>query len=146
MYTTIADADTYFTTRLNSDAWDDATDAEQTAALTMASKAIDQLNFAGDVTDSDQEHQFPRGGDEEIPQDVKDACCELALSLLDGVDPELEYENLSMVSQSFGTVKSTYDRTNRPSHIVAGIVSIVAWRLLLPYLRDPLTLEVTRVS
>jgi len=146
MYISVVDADVYFNTRLNSEVWDLADNTEKERALVTAGRAIDQLNYAGTRTSSTQEHQFPRDDDTEIPEDVQYACCELAHALLDGVDPELEYENLNMVAQGFGNVRSTYDRTSKPAHIVAGIVSIVAWRLLLPYLRDPLYLEISRVS
>jgi len=146
MYITVEDADAYFATRLNSEIWDLAEDTEKNKALITAGRAIDRLNFTGSRTDSTQEHQFPRYDDASIPTDVQYACCELAFALLDGVDPELEYENLNMVAQGFGNVRSTYDRSNKPAHIVAGIVSMAAWRLLLPYLRDPLHVEVNRVS
>ena len=146
MYITVPDADAYFATRLNSEVWDLAESIDKEKAIATSGRAIDQLNFAGVMTDSNQDHQFPRDDDTTIPTDVQYACCELAYALLDGVDPELEYENLNMVAQGFGNVRSTYDRSTKPAHIVAGIVSMAAWRNLLPYLRDPLYLEISRVS
>lgn len=144
-YVTVLGADEYFNDRLNSQAWDLAESNDKTRALKTATKYINRLNFIGTKTDSNQPHQFPRGGDTEVPQDVKDACCEIAYALIDGIDIEKERENLDMVSQGFGGVKSTYAREMKPAHILAGIPSIVAWNLLLPYLPDSRTISVTRV-
>lgn len=146
MYITVVDADTYFSTRLNSEVWDLASNEDKEKAIVTAGKAIDRLNFTGSMTSASQSHQFPRDDDTVIPDDVKEACCELAYALLDGVDPELEYENLNMTTQTFGSTRSSYDRTNKPVNVLAGIVSIVAWRLLLPYLRDPQIVGISRVS
>lgn len=145
-YISISSAVDYFSERLNTEAWDNASEADQIKAINMATDAINKLNFVGDMTDSNQENQFPRGGDTEVPQDVQEACAELAMRLLDGVDPELEFENLGMVSQGYSNVRSTYDRTIPMEHVVAGIVSITAWRKLKPYLRDSRSIELHRVS
>ena len=146
-YATIAEAQTYFDGRLNTDAWDDATDdAEKNKALTMATTLIERLNFRGEKADSAQELQFPRGNDTVVPQDVKNACAEVALALLDGVDPELEFDNLRMKAQAYGVVKSTYDTERAPEHYVAGIPSSIAWRFLKPYLRSVFTVRLDRVS
>jgi len=146
MYTTISETNTYFETRLHTDAWDEASTTERTAALTMATEAIDRLNFLGKMAEDDQELQFPRDEDTDVPNDIKKACSEIALALLDGVEPEMEFENLGLVSQGYSNVRSTYDRSRAPEHIVAGIPSITAWRYLKPYLRDYRSVQIHRVS
>ena len=146
MYISVVDADTYFDERLNSDAWEDATTADKTKALITSTRMIDRLNFRGNKTVATQSEQFPRGEDTEVPDDIKYACCEIAIALLDGVDPELEFENLDMVSQGYANVRSTYNRSSKPEHLIAGIMSIIAWRYLKPYLRDPTYLDISRVS
>lgn len=146
-YATIAEAQAYFDNRLNTEAWDDATDANKNKALGMATVTIiDRLNFRGEKTDPDQELQFPRGDDTVVPQDIKNACAEIALALLDGVDPELEFDNLRMKSQAYGVVRSTYDSDRAPEHYVAGVPSSIAWRFLKPYLRNVFTVNLDRVS
>lgn len=145
-YIDLLDANTYFSQRLHTEDWDYASDADRTKALIMATKAIDRLNFNGDKADEDQEHEFPRGTDTSIPQQVQDACCELALSLLSGIDPDLEFQNLGLLNQGYANVRSTYDRRRTAPHIAAGIPSVAAWRLLLPFLRDPSVIEMSRVS
>lgn len=144
-YCTIVEAQTYFDGRLGTDAWDSATDTEKTKALTMATRAIDRLNYIGIRNSSSQDNQFPRFDDTSYPQDIMDACAELALALLDGLDPEFEYEMLRITKSEYDKIKSTYNKST-PVHILAGIPSITAWRFLVPYLRDQRSIDVNRVS
>ena len=145
-YLTIGEAQAYFNERLHTEPWDCATPVDKDKALAMSTKTLDRLNYLGCKTDLTQELQFPRDADTVVPQDIKDATAEIALALLDGIDPELEFENLSMVSQGYGVVKSTYDRGIVQEHYVAGIPSVTAWRMLKPYLRDPRTIDLNRVT
>ena len=145
-YATEAEAILYFSGRLNADAWDDADSYERDKALINATRIIDRLNFKGTKTVDAQVLQFPRDNDTVVPDDIKSACSEIALALLDGVDPELEYDNLSMVSQGYANVRSTYDRSMPSEHVAAGIPSVNAWRYLKPYLRDVSAIDVSRVS
>jgi len=146
-YLTIPEAQTYFDGRLNADCWDDAVDAERTKALLQATRAIDRLNFRGELASSGQALQFPRGDDSVVPDDIKCACAEEALALLEGKDPEMERESLAVVSQEFGKAKIKFDReAGRPINILNGIMSATAWSYILPYLRDPLSIRLSRTS
>jgi len=145
VYVSIADANTFFGNRLDSTYWDESTNARKTKALLMATKAIDNLNYLGSPTSSTQENQFPRNDDSDIPQAIKDACCLIASKLLEGIDPELEYENMRMISQGYANVRSTYDSTIIPEHTIHGIVSVEAWRLIKPYLRSGKEFRIDRV-
>lgn len=127
----LANAEAYFSLLLFKDAWEDASDLEKEKALVMSSKAINQLA----LMDYDS-----------IPQDIKDATCENAFALLDGKDPEMELENLAMVNQQYGNIRSTYNRDISMDHIEAGIVSAVAWRLIQPYLDVSKQIKLSRVS
>lgn len=139
-------ADTYFSTRLKTAPWDDATSDEQDRALTMATRIIDNLNFLGDKADEEQDNQFPRGDDTETPTAIKQATCEIALALLDGVDPDKEYENLFKTSNAYGGVRTTFDGDAVPEYFAAGVPSFSAWKLILPFLRDPRGLKLRRVD
>lgn len=139
-YATVEDGTTYLADRLFAGAWDSATDADKTKALAHATKIIDTLRYKGSKAETDQLNEFPRDDDTEVPTPIVEASIEIALALLDGIDPEKEYEQLRLGSQSYGAVKSTY-RENNITHIVAGVPSITAWRLMLPYL--DLNFEVT---
>lgn len=142
--------------RLNVEAWTDAviedgslageTGSLTYKALAMATAAINRLNYLGVKASTEQVNQFPRGDDTVVPEDIEYATFEIALALLDGVDPEMEASNLGAISQGYANVRSTYDREVPAPHIVAGIPSVTAWRYLVPYLRDPYRINVSRIN
>ena len=151
-YDTITNADTYFGTRLHVLVWAESTNADKTKALAEASARIDRLRFKGAMVASDQDRSFPRyygddpDGTETVPDDIKIACYECAYALLDGVDPELELENLAVSSQGISSVRNTYARGEVPEHFAAGIPSAFAWRYLKPYIACGNIVRIRRVS
>jgi len=147
-YISEADAVTYFDERLRTDPWDDTTESsgDRLRSLQEATRLIDRLNFYGTKTSSTQENEFPREEETTVPTDIQYACAEVALKLLDGFDPEMEVDGLAIVTAGLSTVKTTYDRSFALEHTRAGIPSAIAWSFLVPYLRDPNTLDVNRVS
>jgi len=155
-YLTPLEAQELANERLNVEAWNDAVDEDGSSfgepdtetykSLTMATDAINRLNYRGAKNVSTQVNQFPRGDDTTIPADIGAACFEIALALLDGVDPQLEGENLGMTSQGYANVRSTYNREVPVPHIVAGIPSLTAWRYLVPYLHDTGYFNIMRSS
>lgn len=145
-YGTQSRANIYFSKRLNTRIWDSAIYSDREAALITATRAIDKLNFAGDKNDSTQALQFPRGDDTEIPVNIEYATYEIALMLLDGTDMDQEAESLGVMSEAYSGVRTTYDVSYVNNHIRAGIPSIEAWDYLLPFLRDPTQLRLSRVT
>lgn len=146
-YITVEDATTYFKTqKLFADAWEAASSTQRQVALNMATSLMEVIAYAGTKTDEEQELQFPRGGDTVIPTDIQNACAENAYALLDGVDPEYEYENLRQVSQGFANVRSSHNTAILPEHKINGIPSYIAWRLMVPYLRDRSAITIMRMS
>jgi hypothetical protein len=98
------------------------------------------------AAETSQELEFPRNSDTEIPQDIQIACCEIAYALLDGIDPDLELENLDVVSQGYASVRSSYSRSRNPTeHLAAGVPSATAWRYLKPYIRDPGGIRISKI-
>lgn len=140
------EAQIYFDGRVGSAPWDYASSDDRLKALTHATRILDRLNFVGCKSQPTQLLQFPRDGDTVVPQDIKYATAEVALALLDGVNPELEFENIHMTSQGYGTVRSTFDRSVKPPHVLAGVPSFTAWTYLRPYIRDSGTLNIYRTS
>lgn len=151
-YDTYINADTYFVNRLHVIAWRSASTANKTIALAEATQRINHLRFSGIKVEIGQELEFPRyygddpEGDEVIPDDIKIATYELAFALLDGVDPDLEYENLRVTQSVYSSVRITQSPTDIPPHTAAGIPSVLAWRHLLPYLAPDRTIRMHRVS
>ena len=156
-YGTYTEGDTYFANRLYVSAWTEATNANKTIALAEASMRIDRLKFSGILVADDQDLEFPRyyldydgtddvpEGDEEIPDDIQNACFELAFALLDGKDPDLELENLTVLNHRFDKI-ATGKSGQILQHVLAGIPSVMAWHYLLPYLTSGRTLKLNRVS
>lgn len=149
-YIDVVDAKEYFMSRVGSEAWDYADDADRLKALNNATKIIDRLAYIGQKSDSTQDHEFPRYDPlttyPDVPTAILDATCEIALALLDGVDPQLEFDNLSQSASNYANIKSNFDRTVLPEHIQAGVPSVIGYQLLKPYLSDINSTVLRRVS
>lgn len=150
MYGTLVDAETYFINRLHIDAWTSETDDNKTIALSEAQYRIDLLNFTGEEVTAGV--VFPRyygdksDGTETIPENIKIAGYECAFALLDGVDPEFEQENLSVSSEAYSLVRTSYARSQGVlEHFASGIPSTYAWRFLQQYLRTPGKVPIYRI-
>lgn len=170
-YGTLAEANEYFANRLHADAWLNADVTDRPKALIAATRIIDTLNFKGDkaavyawdlanppgtpgateandrIADASQPLQFPRDDDTDVPDDIKIACFEIAFSLLDDKDPEIELENLRVLTESYGGTKTIYGTDlTYVEHLINMIPSAMAWRILRPYLRDENKIRLARVS
>jgi hypothetical protein len=155
-YGTLSEANNYFDNRLRSVAWKRAKKEDKKSAMHEATLMIDQLNFIGIKTDPDQVRQFPRGpspircvtvrdANTEIPTDIKHACFEIAIKLIQGYDPDREADILAVNQQAYSNVRTGYDRTFVPDYMRAGIPSFRAWTYLKPYLRNPEEIDLVRV-
>lgn len=145
-YGTLIAAETYFSYRLNSDAWDDALVSDREAALIQATRAIDKLNYENEKYEDDQVLQFPRGDDGTIPIEIEYACYEIVIKLLEGHDNEIEAQSMGVLTETYTGVRTTYQSGYANEHIRAGIPSVEAWEYLKPYLRDQRGVELLRVS
>lgn len=143
---TVIDANRYFGVLLYGELWDRTTPIRKYKALVTATGVINQLRFSGRKTDDTQTLEFPRYGDTSVPLAIQQACYEEALSLLKGIDPTTEYDNLFVRSRGFGSLRTDYEPQNPPEHKKAGITSLKAWQLLLPYLKPALDLKLRRES
>lgn len=166
-YGTLQEAENYFAGRLHETAWTGAAVADRPKALRAATRIIDALNFKGNkhtvhelleanedamldeirVQEAAQALEFPRGADTEVPEAIRRASYEIAHSLLDGKDPELELENLAIVSSGLSSVRTTYNRSQAPTqHLINLVPNAFAWNLLRPFLRDDDAIKLMRVS
>lgn len=141
-------AEDYFQYRLGTSKWDSASENDREAALRMASDDIDNLPLRGFLRANDQERRFPRdyAPDDSIPEAVKQATCELALEYLKGVDPHREYELLTRREMVYATIREQRLSTRVEPHIAAGIPSLRAFNLLVPFLRDERSARLVRKS
>lgn len=146
-YVDLIFANLYFQNeRLGSELWFEEGSENRERALTQATRLMDTLNYHGCRTDSNQENEFPRNADTEIPKVIKQACCEIAFALLDGRDVEMDAEQTDATAASFGggTVRVDPDIVNQAK--IHSIPSASAWALIRPYLRAGDTITLSRVS
>ena len=143
MYIDVIEANAYFADRLHSEAWDEATETDKAKALATASKRLDLLHYRGRPVNPDQGAAFPRLVQNQfgymvdigIPQAVKDAVCEEALSLLAQSDFDRVRADLrakGVVSVRAGDASETYseDMVKQPQILT----SAVARQLLSPFI------------
>ena len=135
-----SDGDYYFQGRLFAEAWNNASPDQKEAALEHATKIMEALSYRGLKATTQQILSWPRvleqGSEAITPQVIYDACCEIALALLSGINPENEFRNVSKSGQTYGPLKHTKDTTMVDPHFANGVPSITAWNLLRPYLTD----------
>lgn len=142
-------ATNYFNTKLSWQVvpWTNASAQDKINALLEASRVIDTLNYVGlkydpSFDDSglpNQINEFPRGPYPTVPDAICQAACEIALKLLDGVDLDLEAENIPNNATTISAARVARDISATQEHVRAGIPSIRAWLLIKAYLVDPRT-------
>jgi len=106
----------------------DLTTDEMLAKTTLTQKEIDTANEA-------QAAQFPRDGDVDIPDKMFYAVCEEARELLAGRDPQQEFRNLNLNSESIGGQQTSFRQDYPAQHSVHQIVSPRAWQYIQPFLK-----------
>jgi DnaT-like ssDNA binding protein len=121
-YLTIAEADAYFQTRIHATEWPALTADDKCRMLVWATRVLDQwVTWAGTPTTYEQRLAWPRFGlltlsqdvvpDDEIPDGVKEAVCELAWNL------RLE------------------DHTRLPDQVLSGLTGLTAGPVSLQFAR-----------
>jgi len=129
-YVLIADADTYFETRIDSANWVDAEDEIKEQALVTATALIDDNSWIGSAVSSSQALAWPRKNaiynddrlglqvtiaDSEIPSRVKTAVYEQALHLVNNEDVLMgqtqTFESISVGSISLSDSNGDTTRT-----------------------------------
>ena len=129
-YVSLAEANEHFSNRLHADAWAEASDADKDKALAMATKTIDRQLLRGRKTNPEQELAFPRYPDTEVPEAVKEACCEEALALLErGNSQRRKLQQEGVQSFTLGNMSETYTSSSGK-----GLLSQEAKELLRPWL------------
>ena len=129
-YCTIEEANEYFSGRLHAESWEQADDSTKEKALQQATRAIDRQLLRGRKTNPEQGLAFPRYPDTEIPEAVKEACCEEALALLErGNSQRRKLQQEGVQSFTLGNMSETYAPGGG-----RGLLSQEAKELLRPWL------------
>ena len=129
-YIDIEEANEYFAGRLHAESWDGADSSTKEKALKQATKIIDRQRLNGRKTNPSQPLVFPRYPDKEIPEAVKEACCEEALALLErGNSQRRKLQQEGVQSFTLGNMSETY-----APGAGKGLLSQEAKELLRPWL------------
>ena len=144
-YTTLEEANSYVTSHYTSTdetrvRWESLIDDDKTSLLNKAFDIIDNLPYTGRKTCVDQPYAFPRCPSNEVPEAVKNAEVELALSLsdtslLDSLKDYRRMVNYGISSYSIGNFSEsllTYQKNGL--QLRYGLISDEAERLLTPWL------------
>lgn len=101
-YDTVAQADAYLAAAIHGAAWSSATGTTKAQALVTATRILDRQRWADDY--DTQEKRI-------AVQQIKDACVEMALALVDGSDFQTEETTSQKLSSiKAGSVALTYFR------------------------------------
>ena len=129
-YCTIEYADECFSGRLHAERWGETSDADKEKALRQATKEIARQLLKGRKATDPQELAFPRHPDTEVPEPVIEACCEIALALLErGNSQRRKLQQEGVQSFSLGNMSETYT-----PGAGRGLLSQEAKELLRPWL------------
>ena len=134
-YVSVADADTYFETRIDSANWTAASTALQESALVTATALVDDHAWIGSAVSSSQALAWPRKNviyysnkmgsnislaDDDVPNQVKIAVYEQALHLINNEDVLLgqttNYESISIGSISLSDSNGDVTRISKKPH------------------------------
>lgn len=152
-YIDVEGANEYFNGRLYAEAWEAASENDKEKALKQATRTIDRLPLKGRPAYDDQLLAFPRSlfvdgtmetserrfdlppgwwTQSDIPQAVKDACCEEALALLERRNNQRrQLQDEGVTSFSIGNLSESY---KTDITIAKRLHSDEAKDLLMPYI------------
>lgn len=129
-YIDIDGADEYFAGRLHAESWSGADSETKEKALKQATREIDRQPLTGRKATDTQALAFPRYPDAEIPEAVKEACCEVALALLErGNSQRRKLQQEGVQSFTLGNMSESY-----AAGAGRGLLSQEARELLQPWL------------
>ena len=135
MWVTLDEADTYLESVMITEPWDLSTDPLRTKAIKASQKIIEALNTVGILDENNEPVAL-----------IKDATIEIALKLLDGVDPETELYNYTIKEMEFDRLKQTNKSGETPLHVIAGVPSVIAFNILRRFMPDLTTVRLSRTD
>lgn len=145
-YVDLTYADNYVATHyLSTDdlrtGWENLSEADKEVLLLKSFESIDRLPFTGRKTKCNQDKAFPRWPSDEVPDDIKAAQVENALSLsnADSLEDAAFYEKLWQYGVESYSIGNLSERTSSGSWgrgvaVAGGIVSAQASKILSRYI------------
>lgn len=149
----------WLATRMHAWDWKQSTVADRVRALYHATYLIDKFNFIGQKIEDTQNLQFPReevcvtassttttpleGG--AVPASIEEAAYLIADKMLSGRDPDADFESLATKVETFGPVRTEYERGKGPQEHMANLIpSPDAWQRIKPFLKISTAFEVRK--
>lgn len=127
--------------------WEALDDDSKTILLTRGKDVIDNLPLRGRKTECDQPDAFPRDGMKEVPQPVKAAEAEIALTLTDSDANEIQDQYRKMIDYGISSYRignfseSILAYQKNSASLLYGLVSSEAERLLQPWMGGGFCIE-----
>lgn len=106
-FVTLTEAENYFSGRPNSDLWTNLSNSEKEQALHFATLKINTLPFVGSKLSASQPLEFPRNFSPQMPNEVKFAVCEEALSVIEN-SVHSQNKMLGISSMTVGSSSVSY--------------------------------------
>lgn len=142
-YISRADATTYFEAAYNDRGWSALSNENKDRALVAATRAVDRLEFRERPATTTQRLKWPRlyvrkldtadstayYSATELPQQIKDAVCELAVALAAGTQSETDKRRIKSIESDDQSI--TYESDGRTANALPDAVM----QLLAPFLR-----------
>ena len=144
-YASLDYAEDYFENIVNADEFTDAPAELQLRYLNNATLLIDTLGYIGaPLPDNETGREFPRNiHNGEIPDAIKQACCDIALALAIGIDPNEAALSGHVLKETYAKASITYSG-KVPDYLQYGIPSLAAWLKLKPYLNYAQTVKLLK--
>lgn len=154
-YVSVAYADDYVAKHfLSTDelrkTWENLLEEDKEVLLRRSFEAIESLPFTGHKTEKNQPNAFPRCPEKEVPENVKGAQVENAVTLSDtsATEDAAFYEKLWQFGVESYSIGNLSERTSEGawgrgsgSSLSSGIISAKAIRMLQPYVTGGYTIR-----
>jgi hypothetical protein len=125
--------------------WAALSSADKQKYLKSATRMIDRVLYVGEKSVDTQAREFPRGGDTAIPDEVLQACCEIALQLSRGITLESLAEESKHTAESTGQASVSFSDSLNAFRLTRGAYnSMEALNILSPWIMDPNTTLIER--
>ena len=137
-YTTLADAETYFESRLHKSDWTSASDADKNIAIVWATRLLDELiDWEGYIYTTTQALRWPRSGvtdsdgelldKDTIPQFLVNAVSEYGMWLIDE-DRTTDSDTAGFKKIKVDVITLEIDKYDKPAQIPPSVLN-----MLVPY-------------
>ena len=117
-FVTLSEAENYFSGRPNSNPWSNLSDTEKEQALQFATLKINSLPFVGSKLSAGQPLEFPRNFSPQMPNEIKFAVCEEALSIIQN-SVHSQNKMLGITSLTIGSSSVSYTKQNSVNSVIS---------------------------